>query len=58
MEQPVQADVDFPRQVPDIARTEVAMKLSGMIPYDFKDGQPNGDDLIPEWREHDKLDFL
>ena len=53
MEQPVRSDIDFQRDVPEVARTEVAMQLSGMVPYDFKDGKPNGDEHIPEWREYD-----
>lgn len=31
-----------PRTFPDVAQTEQSQLLSGVIPYDFKDGTPNG----------------
>lgn len=40
----------FTTTLPDIARTDEALKLSAMIPYDFNDGKPNGGDFIPVWR--------
>lgn len=42
--------IPFPTAVPDIARTDDAMKLAGVIPYDFNDGKPNGDHNIPVWK--------
>ena len=42
--------IDFPSEVPEVARTEEAQKLSGVIPYDSEDGQPNGGDYVPQWR--------
>ncbi|KAH3695378.1 uncharacterized protein LOC127862545 [Dreissena polymorpha] len=43
--------IPFPDTVPDIARTEEALQLSGMVPYDFEDGKPNGDSFTPSWRK-------
>lgn len=40
----------FITTLPDIARSEEAMKLSAMLPYDYNDGRPNGDHFIPVWR--------
>lgn len=45
-----------PDRVPRIARTEEVKKLSGAIPYDFSDGQPNGPDFLPEWRNQGDKD--
>ena len=42
-------NIVYPLEVPEVAKTEVAMKLSGMMPYDFGDGQPNGVEYRPEW---------
>ncbi|KAL4237523.1 hypothetical protein ACF0H5_002237 [Mactra antiquata] len=47
--------IPYPDTVPDIARTDEAMKLSGVLPYDFNDGQPNGDEFIPIWKPYDKV---
>ena len=44
------SNIIYPTEVPEIARTEDAKKLSGAIPYDFEDGQPNGGDYRPKWR--------
>ena len=43
--------IDFPTKVPEVARTEEAQRLSGVIPYDFEDGKPNGSDYVPKWRK-------
>ncbi|KAL4238062.1 hypothetical protein ACF0H5_002773 [Mactra antiquata] len=48
-------DIPYPDTVPDIARTEEAMKLSGILPYDFNDGQPNGDEFVPIWKPYDTV---
>ena len=45
-----QRNIVYPKVVPDIAKTEEAKKLSGAIPYDFEDGEPNGGDYRPKWR--------
>ena len=47
--------IPCPTTVPDIARTEEAMKLSAMLPYDYKDGKPNGDHIIPVWNNTSQL---
>lgn len=39
--------------VPDIARTEEAMQLSAVLPYNFSDGKPNGDCYRPIWKSRD-----
>ena len=46
-------NITFPTEVPDVARTEEAKKLSGVLPYDFNDGQPNGDHYIPVWKRRE-----
>lgn len=43
--------IDYQTEVPEVARTEEAQRLSGVIPYDFEDGKPNGSDYVPEWRD-------
>lgn len=48
-------DIPCPTHVPDIARTDEAMKLSGMIPYDFSDGAQNGEYGPPLWKNTSKL---
>lgn len=45
------ASITFPHEIPECARTDEAKRLSGVIPYDFKDGKPNGDHYIPEFRK-------
>lgn len=44
------ADINFPTEVPECAKTDEAKRLSGALPYDFEDGQPNGDEYIPKWK--------
>ena len=44
-------NITFPREVPEPARSDEAKRLSGLIPYDFNDGKPNGDHYIPEFRK-------
>ncbi|XP_045162635.2 uncharacterized protein LOC123527316 [Mercenaria mercenaria] len=39
-----------PATLPEIARTEEVMELSAMLPYNYSDGKPNGDDFKPVWR--------
>lgn len=43
------SNITFPREVPEVAKSDEAKRLSGVIPYDFNDGKPNGDSYIPEW---------
>ncbi|XP_064609905.1 LOW QUALITY PROTEIN: uncharacterized protein LOC135473901 [Liolophura sinensis] len=47
---------DFPwkriktiESLPDIALSDDAKLLSGVIEYDFEDGRPNGDEYFPVW---------
>ena len=42
-------NIVYPVNVPEVARTDEAMRLSGMIPYDFDDNEPNGGDYTPKW---------
>lgn len=44
-------DVPYPTTVPDIARNEETMQLSGINPYDFEDGKPNGSSP-PVWKKY------
>lgn len=37
-------------ELPDIAKSTEAKLLSGALPYDFKDGYPNGEAFRPRWR--------
>lgn len=48
------SDVAYPREHPAIAKTREAKLLSGVIPYDFHDGQPNGDKFFPKWSKTTK----
>ena len=43
--------ITFPREVPEVARSDEAKRIAGLIPYDFNDGKPNGDHYIPEFRK-------
>ena len=43
-------DITYPVEVPEIGRSDEAKRLSGAIPYDFEDGQPNCGDYRPEWK--------
>ncbi|CAH1779138.1 unnamed protein product [Owenia fusiformis] len=36
--------------LPEIAKTEEVRKLCGVIEYDFKDGQSNGESFAPKWK--------
>lgn len=45
------SDVEYPKELPEIAKTREARLLSGVLPYDFNDGTPNGDGYIPKWKE-------
>ena len=47
------SNITFPSEIPEVARTEEAKKLCGVIPYDFNDGQPNGDHYIPVWLDEE-----
>jgi hypothetical protein len=38
-------DVTQPTELPENARTDDAKRLSGVIPYDFTDGSPNGPEV-------------
>lgn len=44
------ADINFPTEVPENAKTDEVKMLSGLISYDFEDEQPNGSDFIPKWK--------
>lgn len=46
--------IPFPREVPEVARTEEVMKLCGVLPYDFNDRQPNGNEFRPVWKKFDR----
>ena len=43
-------NIEYPLEMPDVAKTDEAKKLSGVIPYDFKDGNPNGEEYVPKWK--------
>lgn len=43
-------DVKQQTVLPEIAQTREAKLLSGVIQYNFEDGQPNGDEQIPKWK--------
>ncbi|XP_045162636.1 uncharacterized protein LOC123527317 [Mercenaria mercenaria] len=47
--------IPCPTTVPDIARTEEAMQLSAMLPYDYNDGKPNGEHDLPLWKNTSNL---
>lgn len=47
-------NIVYPKKLPDVACTDEAKKLSGVIRYDFEDGQPNSGDYIPKWKFKDK----
>ena len=49
------ANIKCPTEIPEVARTEEAKRLSGVISYDLKDGQPNGGDYRPEWKTKNKI---
>ncbi|XP_052821374.1 uncharacterized protein LOC128246884 [Mya arenaria] len=42
-------DVEYPKELPDIANSREAKLISGVIPYDFNDALPNGDAYTPKW---------
>lgn len=44
------SEVDYPKELPDIAKTREARLLSGVELYDFKDKKPNSDHYIPKWK--------
>lgn len=48
-------NVDYPKQLPQIAKTTAAKLISGVLPYNFNDGTPNGDGYIPEWKNTEKV---
>ncbi|KAK3105309.1 hypothetical protein FSP39_022211 [Pinctada imbricata] len=45
----VLSEINVPHQMPEVATSIVAKQLSGVIPYDFEDGDPIGPDH-PEWK--------
>ena len=45
------SDVTYPTSIPDIAKSKEAQMLAGLIPYDFKDGNPTGKEIRPKWRD-------
>lgn len=51
-------DVKYPKELPDIAKTREGQLLSGAVPYDFRDGEPNGDEYMPKWKDGYKKDLL
>ena len=38
-------------QLPDVAKSEEARLLAGVLEYDFEDGEPNGPAWDPVWLE-------
>ena len=38
-------------ELPEITRSHDVQLLSGAIPYNFKDGSPNGDEYFPKWKK-------
>ena len=42
--------ISCPTEIPEVAKTHEAKQLSGVIPYNFDDGEPNGGDHRPEWK--------
>ncbi|KAH3827214.1 hypothetical protein DPMN_129144 [Dreissena polymorpha] len=42
-------DVEYPKELPDIAKTREAKLISGVIRFDFTDGKPNGNEFRPQW---------
>lgn len=46
--------IPCPTRVPEVARTDEVRKLCGVLPYDFNDGQPNGDEFRPVWRKFER----
>lgn len=50
-----QKDVDYPKTLPDIAKTREAKLLSGVKMYDFNDGNPTGIEYLPRWEKDTRL---
>lgn len=50
-----QKDVDYPKTLPDIAKTDEAKLLSGVKMYDFNDGNPTGIEFLPKWEKEMRL---
>lgn len=44
-------DVQYPKELPEIAKTREAQLISGVAQYDFSDGNPNGDEFKPKWNK-------
>ena len=50
----VPRDIKCQTEIPDVASSEDAKRLSGVLLYDFKDEKSNGDDYRPEWKKNAK----
>ena len=48
------ANIIYPLELPEIAKSDEAKMLSGVIAYDFDDGKPNGGDYRPQWKSKDE----
>ncbi|XP_052760279.1 uncharacterized protein LOC128203064 [Mya arenaria] len=42
--------IPCPTSIPDNARSDEAKRLAGVLPYDFNDGMPTGEEQRPAWR--------
>ena len=47
-------DITFPTEIPEPGKSDEAKRISGVIPYDFDDGLPNGCDYIPVWNPENR----
>ena len=43
-------DVDYPDQLPEIAKSREAKLISGALQYNFNDGEPTGEEFKPRWK--------
>ncbi|XP_045161160.2 uncharacterized protein LOC123526179 [Mercenaria mercenaria] len=44
-------DVEYPTELPEIAKSREAKLISGALRYDFHDGEPTGEEFKPTWRK-------
>lgn len=42
-------DVEYPKELPEIAKTREAQLLCGVVSYNYKDGNPTGAEFLPKW---------
>ena len=50
-----QKEIEYPKELPEIATTDEAKLLSGVKMYDFNDGNPTGVEFLPTWDEGMRL---